>query len=151
VRLAIRGLSIGLLLTVALTPLLLLRLLLSGGAPPITSIAFAPDGAELATACQTLGVGENGNEIREIRVYDMGSGRERRAARRVFPRDPVKFGPDGRSIAARTMAGPIAIADLARWPYRILCNGTHSSLAALFSPAGVFARRPDPRGVAATR
>src|SRR5262249_27103036 len=72
----------------------------------------------------------------EIRIYDMESGLERRAARRGFRPRLLRIGPDGRSIAAHTADGPLSIADLAPWPYRILCDGTPSSGAALFSPDG---------------
>jgi WD40 repeat protein len=131
---AARGLvSLVFCLVIGFGPLLLGAFLFSPNFPGVATVAFGPDGATLVTAIDTFGDVEYSHEIR---VYELATGRERREARKGFHPLPLRTATAVRRIEAQWGRRPIPLAEIAEWPYRVVCDGTPASGAAVFRPDG---------------
>ena len=109
-----------------------------GEAPPIAAVAFAPDGRTLATMSYGRWV-DPPRARAEVRTWDLATGDEHRADRRVLD-DLALVVEGGDRLVARGAGGrTIPLADLASWPLRTLLTGLAGgplACAAVASPDG---------------
>jgi WD40 repeat protein len=122
-------------LAVALAPPVCVAFLNTGETLDVAVAAFSPDGRTLATACYP----QHPRPHAELRVWDLATGHERRSERRPVPDPLLIIAEGGERLVARDLEGGTRpLADLARWPDRLLLGGRFGAggcLAAL-SPDG---------------
>jgi WD40 repeat protein len=118
-----------LILVVALVPPLWVAFLQAPDFVMVGGVAFSPDGRALATVCYP----QVPQPHAELRVWDLATGRERRADRRAMPGPRAVPGPlltvaeGGERLVAQAVDGSTRpLADLTRWPERLLLeDGGH--------------------------
>ncbi|KMS69506.1 hypothetical protein ACM01_34875 [Streptomyces viridochromogenes] len=91
----------------------------------VRGMDFSPDGRTVAASSPTA-----------VRVWDVGTGRERRSFTGHSDPQAVAFGPDGRTVAAVGLNGRLRVWDMATGRARTVRDGRIEGRATAFSPDG---------------
>ncbi|KAL2817194.1 quinon protein alcohol dehydrogenase-like superfamily [Aspergillus granulosus] len=107
---------------------LVTRGIVTGYALSVNSVAFSPDGSEMAS----------GSDDCTVRVWNTANGKERMAIKfgGFQSVTPVAFSPDGNEVAAGLANGYIRILNTATGKERIVLKGNSQVKSMAFSPDG---------------